>query len=96
MGVRARDGARASKAAGKAEDDPIQPGRKLKRYKGIILWFDYTKARGLIGRMEAEDVTVLISGFRGPRPGTLAAGQRVEFEIVRSLAGLRAIDVVLC
>lgn len=96
MGVRARDGARVSKAVSRAEDDPLRPGRKLKRYKGTILWFDYAKARGLIGREEAEDVTVLISAFRGPRPRTLAVGQRVEFEIVRSLAGLRAIDVVLC
>ena len=61
--------------------------------KGIVIKLDPQKGYGFIRSQEArEDVFVHISDVQGSIP--LRIGQHVEFQVVRTAKGLRAVQVV--
>jgi uncharacterized membrane protein YsdA (DUF1294 family)/cold shock CspA family protein len=61
--------------------------------RGIVIKFDPQKGYGFIRSQEArEDVFVHISDVQGRIP--LRIGQHVEFQVVRTAKGLRAVQVV--
>jgi uncharacterized membrane protein YsdA (DUF1294 family)/cold shock CspA family protein len=61
--------------------------------KGIVIKFDPQKGYGFIRSPEArEDVFVHVSDVQGRTP--LHVGQHVEFQVVQTEKGLRAVQVV--
>lgn len=65
---------------------------------GTVKWFNDDKGYGFIVRDdERSDVYVHYTGIQreGPGRSTLTKGDRVQFEVVNSPDGLRAVDVVV-
>ena len=64
------------------------------RTTGQVTWYSDEKGYGFIAREGGEDVYVHYAAIEGEGYRTLAAGQRVEFDLVRGPKGLRAERVV--
>lgn len=65
------------------------------RVIGTVRWFDLSRGFGLIGRAPGEpDCFVRHSAMRGTVHNTLAAGDRVEFDVIQGGAGAVARDVI--
>jgi CspA family cold shock protein len=61
--------------------------------EGIIKWFDEQKGYGFIAQDDGEDVYVHRDAIESEGFGTLKAGDRVEFDVVRGRKGLQATNV---
>lgn len=67
----------------------------LMRMTGMVKWFDPSRGVGVIGRALGEaDCCVHHTAMRGTVCGVLAAGDRVEFDVVQGEAGDVAHDVI--
>ncbi len=63
------------------------------REKGTVKWFSNRKGFGFIVRPSGEDVFVHFSAINVEGFRTLAEGQEVSYELVRSDKGFQAKDV---
>ena len=61
--------------------------------RGKVKWFNDAKGYGFIEQDSGEDVFVHFSAISADGFKSLAEGQRVEFEVVRSEKGLQAKSV---
>jgi len=65
------------------------------RFTGTVRWFDLIRGLGVIGHEEGDlDCLVDHSSLRGTVCNPLAAGERVEFDVVQFGAGAAARDVI--
>lgn len=62
--------------------------------KGKVKWFNDSKGFGFITRDDGSDVFVHHASIHGNGQKTLAEGDMVNFDVEKSLKGLRAINVV--
>ena len=62
--------------------------------KGKVKWFSDSKGFGFITRDDGSDVFVHHASIQGDGQITLAEGDMVNFDVEKSLKGLRAINVV--
>ncbi len=63
-------------------------------FEGKIKWFNETKGYGFIQQDNGPDVFVHYSAITTDGFKTLTEGQRVQFDIVESDRGLKAVNVV--
>lgn len=63
-------------------------------FEGKIKWFNETKGYGFIQQDNGPDVFVHYSAISTDGFKTLTEGQRVQFDIVESDRGLKAVNVV--
>jgi CspA family cold shock protein len=61
--------------------------------QGIVKWFDEQKGYGFIAQDGEEDVYVHRDSMGAEGFGTLKAGDRVEFDVVRGRKGPQAANV---
>lgn len=59
---------------------------------GVVKWFNETKKFGFITMADGKDVFFHISGVISKLP--LPEGQAVEFDVIDSTKGIRAVSVV--
>ena len=65
------------------------------RFTGIVRWFDFIRGLGVIGHETGDgDCHVDHSSLRGTVCNLLAAGDRVEFEVIHSGTSIAAHDVI--
>lgn len=63
-------------------------------FEGKVKWFNETKGYGFIQQDNGPDVFVHYSAITTDGFKTLTEGQRVQFDIVESDRGLKAVNVV--
>lgn len=63
-------------------------------FEGKVKWFNETKGYGFIQQDNGPDVFVHYSSIKSDGFKTLVEGQRVQFDIVESDRGLKAVNVV--
>lgn len=63
-------------------------------FEGKVKWFNETKGYGFIQQDNGPDVFVHYSDISSEGFKTLTEGQRVQFEIVESDRGLKAVNVM--
>ncbi len=63
--------------------------------QGIVKWFDEQKGYGFIAQEGDEDVYVHRDALGAEGFGTLKAGDRVEFDVVRGRKGPQAANVTV-
>jgi CspA family cold shock protein len=61
--------------------------------QGIVKWFDEQKGYGFIAQEGDEDIYVHRDALGSEGFGSLKAGDRVEFDVVRGRKGLQAANV---
>ena len=61
---------------------------------GKVKWFNAEKGFGFIEREEGDDIFVHFTAIQGEGFKTLEEGQEVEFEVVESEKGPKAVKVV--
>lgn len=61
--------------------------------EGIVKWFDEQKGYGFITQDDGEDIYVHRNAIESEGFGTLKAGDRVEFDVVRGRKGYQASNV---
>ena len=61
--------------------------------EGIVKWFDEQKGYGFIAVDGGDDVYVHRDAIEAEGFGTLKAGDRVEFDVVRGRKGEQAVNV---
>jgi CspA family cold shock protein len=62
--------------------------------EGKVKWFNETKGYGFIQQDNGPDVFVHYSSISSDGFKTLAEGQRVQFDVVESDRGLKAVNVM--
>ncbi len=62
--------------------------------EGKVKWFNETKGYGFIQQDNGPDVFVHYSAISSEGFKTLAEGQRVQFDVVESDRGLKAVNVM--
>jgi CspA family cold shock protein len=65
----------------------------VRMYKGKVKWFNDWKGYGVITREDGSDLFVHYSDIEGSGFRVLSEGEEVEFDIVKSDRGLKAIHV---
>jgi len=63
-------------------------------FEGKVKWFNETKGYGFIQRDNGPDVFVHYSAITTDGFKTLTEGQKVQFDIIESERGLKAVNVV--
>jgi len=63
------------------------------RQTGTVKWFDDKKGFGFIARPKGDDVFVHYSAIQGAGFKTLSEGEQVEFEVIDSPRGQKAVNV---
>ncbi|MFZ6016392.1 MAG: cold-shock protein [Nitrospirota bacterium] len=63
-------------------------------FEGKVKWFNETKGYGFIQQDNGPDVFVHYSSIKNDGFKTLVEGQRVQFDVVESDRGLKAVNVV--
>lgn len=63
-------------------------------YKGKVKWFNERRGFGFITREDGSDIFVHYSDIKGSGFKVLTEGDEVEFDIVKSEKGPKAINVV--
>ncbi|MEW6676108.1 MAG: cold-shock protein [Nitrospirota bacterium] len=63
-------------------------------FEGKVKWFNETKGYGFIQQDNGPDVFVHYSSIKSDGFKTLVEGQRVQFDVVESDRGLKAVNVV--
>lgn len=65
------------------------------RFTGTVKWFDFIRGLGVIGHEDGDlDCLVDHSSLRGTVCNLLAAGDRVEYDVIEFGAGSAARDVI--
>lgn len=63
-------------------------------FEGKVKWFNEAKGYGFIQQDNGPDVFVHYSAIKNDGFKTLTEGQKVQFDIVESDRGLKAVNVV--
>jgi CspA family cold shock protein len=76
-------------------DEELLSKSVLERKQGHLKWFNKRRGYGVLKYEQTEEIFVHISDFIGDNVGTPEPGQRVEFDIMTTSKGSKAIRVVL-